>query len=67
MRAAALAALCFYHFRNSSGSLAIFAAIRRASTEKHDLNQRRGRVCVQVFGLERQGALILLEKSNGRT
>src|SRR6516165_1646928 len=32
MRAAALAALCFYPFRKSFGSLAIFTAIRRASS-----------------------------------
>src|SRR5262249_17666065 len=32
MRAAALAALYFYPFRKSSGSLAILAAIRRASS-----------------------------------
>jgi hypothetical protein len=32
MKAAALAALRFYPFRNSSGNLAIFTAIRRASS-----------------------------------
>jgi uncharacterized protein YidB (DUF937 family) len=42
-----------YAFRKSSGSLAIFAAIRRASSEKHDLDQRRGRVCPSI--LERGG------------
>ena len=31
-----------------SGSLAIFAAIRRAPSEKHDLDQRRERACPSI-------------------
>jgi uncharacterized protein YidB (DUF937 family) len=34
---------------NSSGNFAIFAAIRRASSEKHDLDQRCGRVCPSIL------------------
>ena len=35
-------------FRVSSLAFAMFAAIRLASSEKHDLDQRRVCVCVQV-------------------
>jgi len=53
--------------RTNSGTFATLAAIRRASSGgKHDLDQRRGRVCVQVL-VSKAGALFLLEESDGRT